>query len=263
MTINYLKRAGKPDLAYCHQPAADDGAALPLVMFCPGFRSDMDGTKALFLQERCAARGQACLRFDYSGHGLSGGDFADGTIGMWAEDAQAVLDQAAPARAVIVGSSMGGWIALLLARARPAMAAGVVGLAAAPDFTEDIYQNRMNDEQRARLETQGYIDVPNDYSDEPYRISRILIEDGRDHCLLGGFDLPCPLRLMQGMQDTDVTWQTAYRIKNALGDPAQAVVTLIESGDHRLSRPEDLEMLDREVRIVSGLEREAAQAQAL
>ncbi|MEM6781659.1 MAG: alpha/beta hydrolase [Pseudomonadota bacterium] len=248
----YLKRDGLPDLAYIHTQGQNTD--LPLVMFLPGFRSDMGGTKAVFLEDRAKQREQAFLRFDYSGHGISGGDFEDGTISQWAQDALSVLDHVSKGqKSVLVGSSMGGWIGLIMALARPDSVTGYVGIAAAPDFTDDMYNNRMNEEQRTLLNEQGHIDVPNEYSDEPYRISKALIDDGQSNRLLSnGIDMNMPVRLVQGMQDADVEWQHSHRIKNAMtGDDVE--VLLIKDGDHRLSRPQDLEIIDDSVKAVSGI----------
>lgn len=253
MAIKYLERPGKPRLAYRKFTPAGGGGGLPTIMFCPGFRSDMEGTKALFLERLCEKRGQPCVRFDYSGHGASGGAFEEGTIGRWTEDTLAVLDKVTQGKVILVGSSMGGWIALLAARARPERIRALIGIAAAPDFTREIFDEEFDDATRARLGAQGYIDVPSEYSDEPYRITRALIEDGEAHCLLDKpLPLSIPMRLLQGMKDSDVPWQKAYRIRNALADESLAEVLLIESGDHRLSRPEDLALLEEQVVALSG-----------
>ncbi len=247
MSIQFLERPGKPRLAYRKQEGAG-----PCVVFCGGFRSDMEGTKAGFLAQQCAGRGQAYVRFDYSGHGSSAGDLDAGTIGGWAEDTLAILDQVARGPVIIAGSSMGGWIALLAALARPSLVKGVVGVAAAPDFTRDIYQDIFDDAHRALLKKQGYVDVPSAYSETPYKVTRTLIEEGENHCLLDKeIPLKVPVRLLQGMQDSDVPWQKAYRIRNALENPDLAEVLLIESGDHRLSRPEDLALLDKQIQELS------------
>lgn len=248
----YLERTGQPKLAYNITNGSNPD--LPLVMFMPGYRSDMEGTKAIYLEERCVERGQGFIRFDYSGHGISGGEFEDGTISVWCQDALDVLEAVSEGRkTVFVGSSMGGWISLLMAEKRPDQVAGLVGIAAAPDFTKEMYEERMDDAQRTLLQAQGYIDVPNEYSDVPYRITKALIDDGADNFLLEkGMDFPFSVRLVQGMKDADVEWQHAHRIKNAIrgGD---VEVLLVEEGDHRLSRPEDLALIDRCVRAVSGL----------
>lgn len=250
MTIEYLERKDGVKLAYCR--TAGTAAGRPAVMFLGGYRSDMTGTKALYLEERCRARGQEFVRFDYSGHGASGGDFSAGTIGIWKDDASAVLDRIIKApRVVLAGSSMGGWIALLLALSRPARAAGMVGIAAAPDFTRAM-RDALNAAQQREIQEKGFAHVPSDYSPEPYLVTRALLEDGETHCLLDrAHDFPAPLRLVQGMKDADVPWQTAYRIKNALKN-TDVKVLLVENGEHRMSRPEDLSLIDAQVAELSG-----------
>jgi pimeloyl-ACP methyl ester carboxylesterase len=255
MSVQYLERTGKPRLAYVYTPAEGAGASYPVVMFLGGYRSDMNGTKALYLEEKCAARGQAYLRFDYSGHGQSAGTFDEGTIGSWMNDALDVLDHvAADAPVVLVGSSMGGWISLLVARARAGTGRikGLVGIAAAPDFTEDIYA-RLSDAQKAEMRETGRTAVPNDYSDTPYTYTQAFYDDGKAHLLLRGDQrLSHPVRLIQGMLDNDVPWETAVKIRDVYG-LAQEDVIFVEDGDHRLSRPEDLVLIDREVQIISGV----------
>lgn len=253
LEIAFLKREDHDDLAYVYTPPPDEGVSCPVVMFLPGFRSDMEGTKALYLEEQCRKRGQGFIRFDYSGHGVSGGRFEEGTIGCWKEDALAVLDFLAGGRPVVlVGSSMGGWISLLIARERPEQLTGLIGLAAAPDFTREI-EAALSESQKQEMMEQGFISVPNDYSDEPYIFTAALIEDGRRNFFLGydDYSFPFPLRLIQGMKDTDVEWQTAYRIKNAAPE-SDVEVLLVEEGDHRLSRPEDLVLIDEQVKALSG-----------
>lgn len=251
MTIQYLERKDRPRLAFCYR--AGTVAGLPTVMFLGGYRSDMTGTKALYLEEQCQLRGQGFVRFDYSGHGASEGKFEDGTIGIWKQDARAILDDVVRGRAVLVGSSMGGWIALLLALESSEQLAGLVGIAAAPDFTRTMHDDILNDAQRQELDVRGVLRIPNDYSNEPYLITKALIADGEQHCLLDRTHIfSAPIRLVQGMKDNDVPWQTAYRIKNVIkgGD---VKVLLVESGNHRLSRVEDLALIDAQVREVSGL----------
>lgn len=252
MSIAYLKRPGKPDLAYRLSAARADGQNLPGVLFCGGFRSDMEGTKASYLEQQCRARGQAYIRFDYSGHGSSGGAFTDGTIGSWAEDARAVMDLLPQDKIIIAGSSMGGWIALLLARDMSEKIAGIVGIAAAPDFTKTI-EGQLSPAQAQIMQERGSIEIDNDYSDEPYIFTRALIEDGARYCLLDApLEISAPVRLVQGMKDDDVPWQTAARIKNTLTRPGNAEIFLIESGDHRLSRPEDLALIDGQIAELNG-----------
>lgn len=214
----------------------------PTVVFLPGYRSDMSGEKATMLAAFCAARGQALLRFDYSGHGVSDGAFEDGTIGTWAGDALAAIDALTEGPLVLVGSSMGGWIALLTARARPDRIAGLLGIAAAPDFTETLMWDAMAPAERATLLRDGVLRVPSQYG-EPYAITRALIEDGRNHLLLDGpIPLPCPIRLLHGQRDPDVPWDTALRIAARVSSEDVRVI-LVKDGDHRLSRPQDLLLL--------------------
>jgi len=161
-----LKRPNKPDIAYIYTPPAGKGAALPQVIFLGGFKSDMAGTKAVYLEEQCKARGQGYLRLDYSGHGYSGGKFEDGTIGSWKNDALAVIDHLQLRDVILVGSSMGGWISLIMTVQRPDLVKAVIGIAAAPDFTDDMWFNRLDDKLRAEITLNGKVAIPNDYSDD-------------------------------------------------------------------------------------------------
>jgi len=215
-------------------------------VFLPGFRSDMTGDKATALAGFCASRGQAMVRFDYSGHGASSGRFENGTIGVWAEDALTVLDRLTEGKVILVGSSMGGWLALLIARRRPERVAAIVGVAAAPDFTEALMWEAMTFEERARLMREGILHAPSQYG-EPTPITRALIEEGRDHLLLADpILLDCKVRLLQGQADPDVPWEIALRIADRVTSP-DVQLTLIKDGDHRLSRPGDLALLKRTV----------------
>ena len=234
-TAAILSRPGGATIAYRRLDGSEPG-----VMFLGGFRSDMTGTKATALEAACRAAGRAFVRFDYSGHGQSSGDFLDGTIGSWRDDALAVLDEAARGPQVVVGSSMGGWIMLLLALARPERVAGLVGIAAAPDFTEDLMWNRYGAGMQAALREKGVLHVPSDYDDEDYPIAYRLIEEGRRHLLLRRpIAIHCPIRLLHGKRDADVPWITATRIaERVLSDDVR--VFLVRDGDHRLSRDEDL-----------------------
>jgi len=240
-----LDRGDGVELAWAHLPGRG-----PTVVFLPGFGSDMAGEKATTLAAFCAAEGRAMLRLDYSGHGVSGGDFINGSIGRWADDARIVIDRVITGKMLLVGSSMGGWIALLLARARPESVAGVVGIAAAPDFTERMWEN-MTAEERATLASTGLVVRPSNYGD-PYRITRGLIEDGRQHLLMHGpIPLRCPVRLLHGQQDADVPWQLALSIAERV-QSSEVQVTLVKDGDHRLSRPQDLILLRRTVAALLG-----------
>jgi pimeloyl-ACP methyl ester carboxylesterase len=214
----------------------------PTILFLPGFRSDMEGSKALYLAELAAARGQAMLRLDYSGHGVSGGRFEDGTIGLWTEDALQVIDAVSEGPLLLVGSSMGGWIGLNLALLRPERIAGYIGIAAAPDFTEALIWEAMPAFARKMLMEKGVVHTPSAYGD-PLPITRALIEDGRRHLRLGGpIPLRCPVRLLQGQADPDVPWKTALTLAERV-ESDNVEVILIKDGDHRLSRDNDLALL--------------------
>ena len=233
-------------LAYAHLPGQDGGQGVgqrPGVVFLGGFRSDMTGTKAQHLQSWAEARGRAFVRFDYSGHGQSSGDFLEGCIGDWAADARAVIEALTEGPQVLVGSSMGGWIACLVARAMPARVAALVGIAAAPDFTEDSMWASFDRDQRAALVRDGFVDLPSDYSDDPYRITRRLIEDGRRNLVLRDpLPLPFPVRLLQGSADTDVPPSVALRLFDHATSP-DLRLTLVKGADHRFSAPENLALL--------------------
>ena len=213
----------------------------PTVVFLPGFASDMSGAKAADLAAFCAARGQAMLRFDYSGHGASGGAFVDGTIGQWTRDALAAIGLV-EGKLLLVGSSMGGWIAVLVARAMPERLAGLVGVAAAPDFTERLMWEAMAPPERRRLMDEGVLLVPSEYG-KPTPVTRALIEDGRRSLVL---DAPIPIsasvRLLHGMADPDVPWELALRLSERISG-SDVRVTLVKDGDHRLSRAQDLSLL--------------------
>ena len=234
-----LDRGDGIELAWSKLPGRS-----PTVVFLPGYGSDMTGDKATALAAFCERRGQAMLRFDYSGHGASGGRFEDGTIGIWSTDALAAIDRLTEGPLVLVGSSMGGWIALLAALARRERVAGLIGIAAAPDFTETLIWTRFSAEQRAALMEHGIIHRPSHYGD-PTPITRALIEDGRNHRVLtGSVPLDCPVRLLHGQADPDVPWEVALRIANQLTS-VDVQVILVKDGEHRLSRPQDLALLRR------------------
>jgi pimeloyl-ACP methyl ester carboxylesterase len=227
--------------------APGSASSAPGLFWLGGFHSDMQGTKALALDAWAAEHGRACVRFDYSGHGESGGAFIDGTIGRWLEEAVAVFEQFCRGPQVVIGSSMGGWMALLLSRAlaergrKAADLAGLVLIAPAPDFTEQLMWNSFSDEVREEIRTKGVWMRPSEYGDgTPYPITRALIEEGRNHLLLGSaIEVGCPVRILQGAQDPDVPWQHAFALAHRL--PAEDVVlTMIQDGDHRLSRPQDI-----------------------
>lgn len=218
----------------------------PGLFWLGGFNSDMRGTKALALDEWAKQKGRACVRFDYSGHGESGGDFAHGTIGRWLEESLAVFERFCAGPQIVIGSSMGGWMALLLAReirkrAGKASVTGLVLIAPAPDFTEELMWKGFPPEVKREIETNGVWLRPSPYgTGSPYPITRNLIEEGRNHLLLGSMiDVGCPVHILQGAKDPDVPWQHAFALTHRL--PADDVVlTMIQDGDHRLSRPQDI-----------------------
>ena len=215
----------------------------PTVVWLGGFRSDMTGTKAQVLADWAQASGRAFLRFDYSAHGESSGDFAEGTIGGWRGDALAVIDALTEGALVLVGSSMGGWIACLIALARPERVAGMVLVAPAPDFTGKLMEPALPPEGRAALARDGVWMRPSDYDPDGYPITRRLLEEGAGWSILPGpVAITAPVRILQGGADTDVPWRHSLALAEALEGPDVAF-TLIRDGDHRLSRPQDLERL--------------------
>lgn len=233
-----LTRGDDATIAY-HRLA---GAA-PGIVFLGGYRSDMSGTKALFLQDYCRTRGRAYLRFDYFGHGQSSGDFACGTIGRWREDAIDAIDSLTTGPQVLVGSSMGGWIMLLAALARPERVMALVGIAAAPDFTTELLPGRLSDAQRRELNERGAVVLPSDYDPAGYLYTRELVEDGNRHLLLGGpIPLAMPVRLLHGLADASVPWPLSLRLAERLAG-SDVSVTLVKNGDHRLSTEADLARL--------------------
>ena len=241
-----LARAGRPTLAYL----ADPGHG-PTVVFFSGFMSDMSGKKVQDLAEFCHGRGQAMLRFDYRAHGQSEGVFAETGLQDWLDDALDAIDAATAGPLLLVGSSMGGWIMLLAALARRDRVVGIVGIAAAPDFTEELVWSELSYAEREQLMRDGMFAQPSAYSDQPYMISRKLIEDGRKLQLLGGpIALDCPVHLLHGMKDGDVPYGLSLRIADKLtgGD---VTVTLIKDGDHRLSREDDLAQIRAAVAALS------------
>lgn len=233
-------------LAIRHRNGAEPG-----VLFCPGFHSDMQGEKALALDAWCRATGRQMTRFDYFGHGESGGPVEQGRIGRWAADTIAVLDRVARGRQLIVGSSMGGWMMLLAALARPRRVHALVGVASAPDFTRAMQRKLRDSGQQALLAEQGYIDMPSHYPGESsYRIEKAFLEEAEQHCLLdGAIALDVPIRLLHGQQDADVPWQLSLTLAERLASK-DVRVCLVKDGDHRLSRPADIRLL---VETVSAL----------
>lgn len=235
-------------LAYQYEAGEND---FPTLVFLPGFRSDMKGLKAQYLAEQCRKRSQSCLLLDYSGHGASDGRFEDGSIGQWTQDALNVIDQVSQGPIIVVGSSMGGWIALQVALQRSDRVVAMVGIAAAPDFTRKICE-KLTPEYKDDLAGQGFFSVPSEYGDDLV-ITRKLLEDGENQCLLDKRpDIRIPVTLIQGKLDEDVPWKRAEEIKQALPDTIVDII-YIEDGDHRLSRPKDLALIDECVEKLSAL----------
>lgn len=236
-----VREISLPDhrLRYQQSLAPQRDINLPGVMFLSGFGSDMSGTKASFFDAWSREAGVDFLRFDYRGCGLSDGKFEDFTIGDWLADSLAMLDKVAKGPQILVGSSMGGWIMLLLARLRPERIKGMVGLAAAPDFTERLVWEKMSQAQKDEMAANGAI------FEQGLPITRKLIEEGRQHLVLDKeLPLAAPLRLVQGQRDEEVPWNYPFRIAGAVtGAPVR--ITLLREADHRLSRSEDLPFLGR------------------
>ncbi len=234
---DFLTTPAGRHLAYHRLPGAGPG-----VVFLGGFGSDMEGTKARFLRDWAAARGRAFLRFDYSGHGQSTGRFDEGCIGDWAADARAAVDALTAGPQILIGSSMGGWIALLLARALPERVAGLIGIAAAPDFTVTTWQDELTEAERAEITATGRIEKPSDYG-APYVFTRRLFEDGARNLVLDRpLPLPFPVRLLQGTADVDVLPAVALRLLDHATGP-DLRLTLVKGADHRFSMPADLALL--------------------
>ena len=235
-----LALADGQTLAYYRSPGAQPG-----VVFLGGFTSDMTGIKATTLDRWCRERGQAFVRFDYSGHGTSSGRFADGTIGQWAQEALAVLDQLTEGPQLLVGSSMGAWLMLLTALARPERIAGLLGLACAADFTEYLLWERLDEPLRERLRRERVISLPSAYG-EPYIIALNLLEEAKTHQLLNRSELQIngPVRLIHGMADADVPWRTSLQVMEKLTSPDVRLI-LVKDGEHTLSRDQDLSLLTR------------------
>jgi len=233
-----LTRADGATIAYHRQRGKG-----PTVVFLGGFKSDMTGTKATALDEHCRELGQAFLRFDYFGHGASSGDFRQGTIGRWADDAVACIDMLTDGPLVLVGSSMGGWIMLLAALARPERIKALIGIAPAPDFTEDLMWAGFSPEVKEAILRDGEFARPSQYDPDPYPITRKLIEDGRNHLVMREtIRLDMPLRILQGMKDPDVPWRHALKLIDAYASK-DVTLQLIKNGDHRLSEPADIARL--------------------
>jgi len=248
MKPKMLKCVDGSELAY-HKT---DGAQ-PGVVFLGGFRSDMTGSKAMALEEFCKEHGRQFIRFDYFGHGQSSGNFVEGTIGRWADNAVAVLDElAGDAPQILVGSSMGGWLMLLVALRRPQKVAALMGIAAAPDFTELLMWDKFSEAQQAELKEKGVIDLPNCYDDEPYKITLNLIAESGEHLVLDNeIAIECPVVLIHGMLDEDVPWEFSMTLNEKIA--SQKVRTLlVEGGDHRMSSEKHLNLICKQLARLMG-----------
>ncbi len=234
----YLERADGYKVAYNRISGGSPG-----IVFLHGLMSDRNGTKALALADHCAKTGQACVRFDMFGHGESSGRFQDGSISRWTEDAVEVITQLTEGPQILVGSSMGGWVMLCAALACPDRVAGIVGIAAAPDFTEDLMWAGFSQTERDQIQDEGVLEVQSEYDESPYPIGYHLIEDGRENLLLRqSISISCPVRLIHGQKDTAVPWETSMRIAKKITSDDVSVL-LVKNGDHRLSEPGDIDRL--------------------
>ncbi|MEL7149642.1 MAG: alpha/beta hydrolase [Pseudomonadota bacterium] len=233
-------------LAYDQTPGRSPG-----VVFLGGFNSSKDGTKALHLEDWAKRTGRAFLRFDYSGHGASAGKFEDGTIGQWAEDAAAIIKSLTEGPQIIVGSSMGGWIACLLLRRMPKTFAGLVTVAAAPDFTEVKYWSGFDAETREKLALEGSVKVESPYDDEPYTITLRLIEEARDHLVMTQpLNAPCPMHILHGTADAAIPTSAAERLFQHVSGPS-VCMTLVKGADHRFSTPSCLKLITHSIEVIA------------
>ena len=243
--MSILRTSDGEAIAYQHLPGGSPGA-----LFCSGFHSDMQGNKALALEAFCRSKGLQFTRFDYFGHGQSSGAMEDGTIGRWLNDTLTILDQVTTGPQIIVGSSMGGWMMILAAMARPERVAALLGIAVAPDMTEDMRARPLTESQRQSLAVNGWYDLPNEYDDrQPYRITTAMLDEAKQHLVLEGaanqkIPVGVPVRLLHGMCDADVPWQRSLEVLERL-EGADVELQLIKSGDHRLSTASDLQRLIR------------------
>lgn len=230
-----LQRGSENFIAYNRLEQKDK--SLPEVLFLGGFKSDMTGTKASFLGDLCQNRGQTYTRFDYFGHGLSSGEFTEGTIGVWLSDTLAMIDQVTEGPLILVGSSMGGWLMVLAALARPERVSGLIGVAAAPDFTEELIWAGLTEVQRLDFLRQGIIQTPSQYENEGFPITLQLVEEGRSHLILPKpLSIQCPVHLIHGDSDRDVPFELSSRLAKNIKS-SDVTLTLIKGGDHRLNTP--------------------------
>jgi len=247
MPAKYLRTPEGRKLAYHQTKGTLDK---PGLVFLGGFKSDMEGTKAIYLQDWAEDAQRDFLRFDYSGHGQSSGDFLEGCIGDWAQDAMDMIGEVTDGPQILVGSSMGGWMSLLVARAMPEKVTGLVGIAPAPDFTEDSMWGGFSADQKHELARDGQVALPSEYSDDPYIITAKLIEDGRENLVLRApLSLPFPVRLLYGTADADVDISVPLRILDH-ADCADMQLTLVKGADHRFSEPQQLALIRAAINAV-------------
>lgn len=238
MQTQYLSTTRNYKLAY-HKTQG----VFPGVMFLGGFKSDMNGSKALALEAFCKEQGRAFIRFDYFGHGQSDGDFREGSIGRWAEDARDVFDQLAEEKYILVGSSMGGWLMFLLAQQRQANVAAMLGIASAPDFTTQLILPSFNVKQRLQMVLTGHTSIPNCYGGDPYPISHKFLDEAKKHHILqGSISIPCPVALVHGTHDEDVPVALSLALLKRL-TTEKATLTVVKNADHRMSSPECLHII--------------------
>ena len=248
----FLELSAERRLAYHRLEPQGEGKDRPGVVFLGGFVSDMTGTKATWLEDWARARGRGYLRFDYRGHGASSGRFVDGAIGDWADDAAKIVERWTEGPQVLVGSSMGGWIALLLARRMPERIAGIVGIAAAPDFLEDSIWEGMGVEQRMELMRDGFVRIASDYDDEGYIVTRRMVEESRHHLVLRApLRCPFPVRLLHGTADTDVEPSVGLRLLEHIEGP-DARLVLVKGADHRFSGEAELALIGTSIEEIAG-----------
>ena len=247
---NRLHLTPNRSLAYCKTEASPENRDKPGVVFLSGFKSDMEGTKALYLETWAKAQGRAFLRFDYTGHGQSSGVFEDGAISDWADDAYEAIMQLTEGKQIVIGSSMGGWISLLFARRAPERLAAFIGIAAAPDFTRSM-RAEMDDAAQAEMEETGRWSRPSDYSDDPYVITKRLLDDGdRNLVMTSPLSLPCPVHLLQGTEDEAVPTSVALNLLGHLEAP-DVRLTLVQGADHRFSEERELALLAKTVEEIA------------
>lgn len=241
---NFLSIGTKDHIAY-HQYISKTKPHLPGITFLGGFMSDMQGTKATALHHYCEQNDYNFTRFDYFGHGQSSQAFTDGTIGAWRDNALTVLDKLTTGPQILIGSSMGGWIMLLAALQRPERIAGLIGIASAPDFTENLIWDVLPETAKHILVEKGVYDLASEYNQTPYPITLELIEEGRKHLLLHShIPITCPIRLIHGMKDDDVPYVLSTNLTKQLAS-TDVTLTLVKNGDHRMSSSADIALLCR------------------